>query len=339
MGQNDHRIRVSVIVPAHNAAGTLGPCLRSVRRQTEAGWECLVIDDGSVDDTAEVAARFCRTDERFRLLRRDHGGIVQSLNAGLDACHGRYVARMDADDLMHRDRLGLQLAALEGGRGLDAVGCHVRLFPRAALGPGILAYERWVNSISTAEGVRTEAFVECPIVHPTLVARAAILRSLAYRDRGWPEDYDLVLRMIEAGCRIAVVPRRLLLWRARGPRLSFTDSRYRIDAFRACKAHFLCRSLLRDTRRYVLWGYGSTGRKIRTALLAHARAPSRIVEIHPGRLGNTIHGARVVPPDEVRPEIDRPMVVAVAGRDPRQRIRDFLRRRGFVETRDFVCVA
>jgi len=338
-GREDHGIRTSVLVPAHDAAGTLPACLRSVERQTETGWECVVVDDGSADDTADVVARFAARDRRFRLVCRDHRGIVPALNAGLAACRGRYVARMDSDDVMHRDRLRLQRTELEGDEGLAAVGCHVRLFPRAVLGDGIRAYEHWVNSIETPANVRAEAFVECPIVHPTLVVRTPILRSLGYRDRGWPEDYDLVHRMLEAGQRLGVVPRRLLLWRAQPHRLSFTDARYRVDAFSRCKAHFLCRSLLRRAERYVLWGYGSTGRRTRNALLAHGRTPSHIVEIHPGRIGNSIHGAPVLAPDEIRPDVHRPMLVAVAGVRPRSLIRDFLRSRGYAEALDFVCVA
>jgi hypothetical protein len=77
----------------------------------------------------------------------------------------------------------------------------VRCFPRAALGAGMRAYEAWLASVDSPERVRREAFVECPVAHPTLAIRAELLRAFGYRDRGWPEDYDLLLRLLEAGHR------------------------------------------------------------------------------------------------------------------------------------------
>ena len=96
---------VSVLLPAYNAAATLPECLRSISRQTLQDWECIVVDDGSVDATGRLAAEFAAQDRRVRVLREPHRGLVGALNRGLAHCRGRYVARMDADDLMHRRRL------------------------------------------------------------------------------------------------------------------------------------------------------------------------------------------------------------------------------------------
>ena len=246
---------------------------------------------------------------------------------------------MDADDLMHRARLREQLAALEKSPDLAAVGCHVRLFPRRALGDGWRAYEQWLNRIDSPWRVREEAFVECPVVHPTLVIRREILAALGYRDRGWPEDYDLVLRLLSAGHEVGVVPRRLLAWRHGPARLSRTADRYGLDRIAACKAAFLATHFLAGKDAYVLWGYGATGRAIRRALLVHGKRPSHIVEVHPGRIGNMIHGAPVVPPDALRRLPGRRIVASVAGEGPRREIREALGAMGFHQTRDFVCAA
>src|SRR5207249_1333668 len=215
-----------------------------------------------------------------------------------------------------------QLAALESAPDLAAVGCHVRLFPRRTLRDRRRAYELWLNAIDSPRRVREEAFVECPVAHPTLMIRREILADLGYRDRGWPEDYDLVLRLLCAGHDVGVVPRRLLAWRDRPVRLSRTADRYGLDRFTACKAAFLAAHFLAATEAYVLWGYGPTGRALRRALLAEGKQPSHIVELHPGRIGNTIHGACVLPPDALRklPGRRRPWRV------PRRRLRAAARR-------------
>ena len=94
----------------------------------------MIVDDGSRDRSAGVARAVADADPRFRVLSCEHAGLVSALAAGLGACRGDCVARMDADDVMHRRRLELQLAALDAAPGLAAVGSHVRLFPRAHAG-------------------------------------------------------------------------------------------------------------------------------------------------------------------------------------------------------------
>ena len=160
-----------------------------------------------------------------------------------------------------------------------------------------------------------------------------------YRDAGWPEDYDLILRLLAAGHRIGVVARRLVAWRDHPDRLTRRDDTYAIARLTACKAAFLARSFLATSDRYVLWGYGGTGRALDRALRPHGKRATHIIDVAPRRVGNTIHGARVVPPEAV-PALPRlPIAVSVAGATARAQIRAFLARRGFEELRDFVCAA
>ena len=330
---------ISILVPARDAVGTLDACLRSVLRQSEPRWECVVVDDGSRDGTAGLAEGFAARDPRFRVIRTEHRGIVEALNAGLGHCRGRYIARMDADDLMHRRRLELQLDALERDPGLAGVGCHVRCFPRRELGQGMRSYERWLNAIDSEDSLRREAFVECPVAHPALMIRRDVLCELGYRDAGWPEDYDLLLRLLDRGERLSAVPHRLLSWRVAQGSLSRNDPAYRQDRFVDCKAAFLANGFLASSSEYVLWGYGSTGRRLARALLEHDKRPSWIVEIHPGRIGNRILGVEVIPPERLPTVRRAPIVASVAGLEPRRQIRDALQNMGFRELDDFVCAA
>jgi len=330
---------ISVLLPAYNAAGTIGAALRSVQRQTDPDWECWVVDDGSTDDTVGVVGEFVAEDPRFRLLRVSHGGIVAALNAGLAQCRGALVARMDADDLMQRRRLELQRQALVAHAEWIGVGCHVRLFPRRGMTEGLRNYERWLASIRSAHDVRREAFVECPIAHPTLMVRREVLLAAGYRDCNWPEDYDLLLRLQEAGGSLSMVPERLLHWRDGAGRLSRCDARYAIPAFVECKAEYLARGFLRDTAGYLLWGFGDTGKALAEALARRAKHPTAIIELHPGRLGQLIRGVRVIPPEKLSSLPRQPLLVSVAGLTPRSEIRAALQGMGFAETVDFVCCA
>ncbi len=331
--------RASVLLPVRDAAGTLGAALATVARQSERDFECVVVDDGSRDGSAECAEAVARRDPRFHVLRLPRRGLVHALLEGLGRCRAPVVVRMDADDLMHRERIRLQLGFLDAHPGLAGVGCGVRIFPRRGLAPGRLRYEAWLNALDTPEAVLRDAFVECPVAHPALALRREVLDRHPWREGPWPEDYDLVLRILRAGARLANLPRRLHLWRDHPGRLSRTDPRYGPDRFTALRAHHLAAGFLADRPDYVLWGYGATGRALRRALAREAREPSHIVEVHPRRLGQRIHGAPVVPPAELARLRGRKVVASVAGPAARAEIRAHLVSLGFRELEDFVCAA
>ena len=299
----------------------------------------MVVDDGSRDATRAVAEAFARRDPRFRVVATPPRGIVAALNEGLARCSAPFVARLDADDWMHRDRLALQAAALDAEPTLSGVGCHVRIFPRAGMQPGLREYERWLRSIDSAARVRAERFVECPLPHPTWMLRREAATRLGYRDRGWPEDYDLLLRLLATGARLGVVPRRLVAWRDGAARLWRTGASYAPERFLACKAHHLAAGPLRGVDAYLLWGYGETGRRLRRALETEGKRAAWIVEVHPRRIGNAIHGARVVRPESV-PSLPRlPLVASVAGAFARSAIRTECARLGLREQVDFFVAA
>lgn len=250
-----------------------------------------------------------------------------------------WVARMDADDLMVKRRLELQYAAVTRSPELAGVGTHVRMFPRRALTRGRLRYEAWLNSIQTAADVYRERFVECPLAHPTWLLKREVLARLAYRDNGAAEDYDVMLRLLAKGLPMGVVPTCLHLWRDHPGRASRQQSRYDQTRFTWLKALHLSRTVLSGWASYTLWGYGATGKSLCHALRQRGHSPSHIIEVHPGRLGQCIHGAKVVAPAALEHLRGKPLIVSVAGESARREIRQALAGFGYTEPVDFVCAA
>jgi len=317
------------VLPARDAAKTLAAALTSVRRQSFPHFECLVVDDGSRDATRDVARRFVAEDPRFRLIERPPSGLVDSLNTGISAASAPWLARMDADDVMSRRRLEVQLAELARRPALAGVGAHVRIFPRVGLSAGRRAYEAWLNSIADASEVRRQRFIECPLAHPTWLFRTELMQRFGYRDNGAAEDYDLLLRMLGAGLELGVVPERLLSWRDHPERASRKDPRYDQRRFTWLKALHLSSTVLHGYPEYVLWGYGSTGKTLCHELLGRGHRPSHIVELHPGRLGQRIQGALVVEPAALARLRQGPLIVSVAGEAARSEIGAALEALGF----------
>ena len=102
---------VSVVIPAFNAEATLEETLQSIAAQSYRNLEILIVDDGSTDGTAAIAADFCRSEPRARLLSKRNGGVASARNLGLHEARGDWVAPVDADDLWHPAKIERQVAA------------------------------------------------------------------------------------------------------------------------------------------------------------------------------------------------------------------------------------
>jgi glycosyltransferase involved in cell wall biosynthesis len=104
--------RVSVIVPAYNAAATIERTISSVLNQTYVDLEVLAVDDGSTDETAALVQRFANVDCRIRLLQKPNGGLVSARNHGIAHANGEFIAPIDADDLWHPEKIRKQVALM-----------------------------------------------------------------------------------------------------------------------------------------------------------------------------------------------------------------------------------
>ncbi len=346
-------MKVSVLLPCRNAEGTLRDCLRSLARQTFRDFEVVAVEDDSDDATPGILRRAARADDRVRVVPGPGEGIVPALQRGVEEARGELLARMDADDLAHGRRLELQVRELEARPGLAACGTGVRFFPRARLGSGMRRYEGWLNSLIAPEEVRRDLFVECPVAHPALMMRREVLDDAGgYRDPGWPEDYDLILRLHRAGARCGNLERRLHLWRLGPDRLSARSPRYSPDAFRRCRVHHLLRGFLPEDRPVVVWGAGSVGKGFGRELKRQGGRLDAWVDLDPRKVGQRIHGAPVLNPEgfgawwedpAAGPAPDRtapPYVLAAVGTPgARGEIMRFLDGAGLSEIRDYRAVA
>src|SRR5437868_8877864 len=126
-GQIPSRVMISVLLPVRNASATLPEALASLHAQRGAPpVEIVCVDDASTDGTPALLGR----DARIKTVRGEGRGLVAALNLGLSHCRGDLIARMDADDVAHPDRLRLQAAQLEKDHSLGAVGSLIECFPR-----------------------------------------------------------------------------------------------------------------------------------------------------------------------------------------------------------------
>lgn len=116
---------MSVIVPIYNVEQHVDACLRSIAAQSLSDFEAILVDDGSTDDSAEIAERFASGDARFRMVRQENRGLSAARNTGLEECRGAFVAFVDSDDRIAPDYL-LRLHGILESSGEDWAACGIR---------------------------------------------------------------------------------------------------------------------------------------------------------------------------------------------------------------------
>lgn len=326
---------VSVILPVRDGGEFLAAAVDSILRQSLCDFELLLVDDHSRDGAATALAG---TDHRLRLLNSPGQGVAAAFRHGLRWVRGRYVARMDADDIAAPERLEKQLSLLEARPDLGIVGGCVEFFPKPAVGTGNRRYGDWLNSLRSPADIHRAMFIECPIPNPTAMFRRDVLEGLGgYRDTAWPEDYDLFLRADARGVRMAKPDGVLLHWREHERRLTRTDQRYSLEQFQRAKAHYLAANRL-PASELLIWGAGPTGKRLCDLLAAEGVDVAAFIDVHPRRVGGHKRGRPVLGLQQEWPE-NAFIVVAVGARRARRRIHRHLSSRGRREGRDFLFAA
>lgn len=329
--------RVSIILPVRDAAATLPKALESILAQDDPFWELVLIDDGSTDESLEVVAQILGADPRLRLVRQGRLGLVPALEAGLADARAPLFARMDADDVMNPSRLRRQRAYLEEHPDVGVVGSLVQFGGDPVAQMGYALHVEWLNTLCSPDDIAMNRFVESPLAHPSVMFRRSLVDQLGgYRSGTFPEDYELWLRWMDAGVRVAKVPEVLLTWNDPPGRLSRGDPRYGPEAFYKLKASWLCREVERHRRGRDVWLWGS-GRptRQRAAHFEHGGLRfSGFVDVDPRKQGQWIEGRPVVSVAGLPPPTDAVVVNYVARRGARQLIRGWLGERGYVEGRD-----
>ena len=203
-------LEVSVLLPVYNAAAYLEEAIRSVLTQSLGAFELIAVNDGSSDGSEAILRRLAAADRRIRVISRDNTGIVAHLNEALSAATAPLIARMDADDLCHPDRLRQQKAAFDADAGLALLGAAVEVIDPAGrplmIQPRPLTHEAIVDRLRVGDGGA--------VVHPVLMARKEVLERIGgYLPRyQYAEDLDLYLRVAEVG-RLANLQAPLLQYR------------------------------------------------------------------------------------------------------------------------------
>ena len=225
---------LTVLIPVYNAAGHLEDAISSVLAQSFEDFELLVVDDGSTDESMEVVHEF--RDERLRIESQEKNlGLIETLNSGILMARGKLLARMDADDLSHHERLAMQMDFMNAHPDVAGVSCAYDLIDEnGQLLPGHYGWCRPVEPLA----LRWALNFGCFFTHSGAMLRTSVIRAAKGFDSRYThaEDYELWLRLAEEH-RLANIPRVLLTRREHGGNIStlFRESQQQ-NAYRALQA-------------------------------------------------------------------------------------------------------
>ena len=206
---------VSVIMPAYNAERWIAEAIDSILNQTYENIELLIFDDGSTDKTAEIMYKYSKENlgHISPISATVNVGITRALNHLIKYSKGKYIARMDADDIAMPDRIEKQVKYLEQYlMSVQAVGSAIQMF----WDKNTNAYREkwWGNSVLSPAKIGLKLPYRNPICHPSVMFRAEILKKYMY-EGGAFQDYDLFLRMASDGLWIGKTDETLLKYRIR----------------------------------------------------------------------------------------------------------------------------
>ena len=242
---------VSVLLPVRDGARTLALAMLSVLQQSFGDFELLVLDDGSVDASPDIALRF--GDPRVRLLRDGmKQGLAARLNQGIAAAAGRYIARMDADDVCFPDRFARQVARLNSDNSLDLLACRALIFDDSGATTGLLPQRL------SHEALCAQPWNGFYLVHPSWMGRADWFRRYRYQtpELVRAQDQELLLRAYPDS-RFAVLDEILL-----GYRMGPIALRKTLSARRCLLAAQISRFTQRRQWRNLLLAMLATGLKL-----------------------------------------------------------------------------
>ena len=223
-------VSISMIMPVYNSERYVSIAIESILTQTFQDFEFIIVNDGSTDSSLEVIQRFQVKDSRIRILDLPHQGITKSLNSAIRIAQGKYIARMDADDISMPERLEKQYHYMEA---------HPEI---AVCGSGALIIDEDGDVIRKDRVVCTHENIEkrhlsgkCSLKHSSVIIRASILRKVNGYNEELPyaQDFDLWFRIGEIG-KLVNLPNALIKFRRNPNSVSYLKKREQWES--VCKA-------------------------------------------------------------------------------------------------------
>jgi len=225
---------ISVIMPVYNCDAFIAEAIESILNQTFHEFELIIIDDCSNDNTLKIIEDF--RDQRIRLIKKKKNtGYIDSLNTAIKISKGKFLARMDGDDISVSDRLAKQVEFLNSNPDVVLCGSWYQL----------LHSGQTISNPVESDDIKIALLDYCALGHPTIMMRKdfIVCHNLFYKPEYRPaEDYELWTRISAIG-KMANIPQVLLHYRSHERQVSVSERTNQLDHSLTCKIRMLCQPL------------------------------------------------------------------------------------------------
>jgi len=327
--------KISVILPFYNAEQTLKRSVKSILQQTFLDFELLLVNNNSTDKSLIIAEELVKKDDRIILLAEKKQGVVFATQKGFENANSNFIARADADDFWHEDKLLLQYNYLIANPEIDVISCRVN-FIGDAKNDGMLTFVEETNKLLTHKDIEISRFSELQVINPTIMFRKEVATKHGlYKDGDFPEDYEMFLRWIDAGVKYHKLPEYLLDWYDLETRLTRTDKRYSFEAFYKVKASYLF-NYLKENNPYfpniVVWGAGKRTKRRAKTIKKLGINIMYFIDVNEKK----INGVDVISHKNIPSKGKIYIVSFVNNKGIRKEIREYLLSKNYLEELDFI---
>lgn len=210
--------KISLIMSVYNGEDYLSEAINSVVNQIFTDWELIIINDCSTDSTSEILSRYEAQDSRIKVHTNEVNlRLPSSLNKALTLAKGKYVARMDADDICMPNRLQMQYDFMESNPDVDLSSCRFMTIKNGVISSG------GCGGKNDAESIKALLLVTNPILHPGIIAKRDVISTLGY-DKNFTctEDMELWTRFILEGKKVEILSEYLMIYRLHDKQITET---------------------------------------------------------------------------------------------------------------------
>ena len=228
---------ISVIMSVYNGETYLAEAIESVRKQTFQNWELIIINDCSTDSTGEILADFSLRDERIKVHTNEVNlKLPASLNKAISLCNGKYIARMDADDICLPDRFEKQYQFMEENNDVSLSSCRFLTVKNGVYMPG------GAGGRCDSKALRAMLLVANPILHPGVIAKAEVMKNFNYdTSLTCTEDLELWTRIAANNLKIQILDECLLIYRLHDKQITSTTlERQHTEVLKIQQKYYSC---------------------------------------------------------------------------------------------------
>ena len=247
------KVDVSVIMSVYNGEAYLAEAIESIINQTFQNWELIVINDCSTDSTAQILADFAQKDARVKVHPNEVNlRLPTSLNKAISLCSGKYIARMDADDISLPGRLEKQYKFMEENPDVSLSSCRFMTVKNGVYASG------GAGGRCDSDAIKAMLLVANPILHPGVIAKAEVMKEFCYDTTlTCTEDLELWTRLAMANHKMKILPECLLIYRLHDKQITSTTlERQHTEVLKIQQKYYssLLQSMDEDMQKFYISG-------------------------------------------------------------------------------------